>query len=184
MSEEKYHDLTFKKSSEAEDGNEARMYKSKLFQSAKKAQKIFEYIEQNEGILEEWMKGDIISACEGLEKVCQSLEYEAAYPTKVESLPPEEIDEETQKENNNYLSNEDKRYPVPQEAESGDQFIGRCISDPNMKNRYPEQADRFMACMLIFNSPVANEENNPGKKFEDPMSNEELPIDPDQPILP
>ena len=184
MSEDKYHNLTFKDSSEAEGENEARMYKSKLFQSAKKAQQIFEYIEQSDSALEEWMKAHIISACEDLEQVCQGMEYEMAYPKQVESLPPEQLDEDSQKENNNYLSNEDKRYPVPQEGEGGDQFIGRCIADPNMKNRYPEQSDRFMACMLILNTPVANEENNPGKKFEDPMSPSEEDIDPTQPVLP
>lgn len=184
MSEEKYHDLNFKNSSEGELDEDIRMYKSKLFQAAKKAQSIFEYIDSNPSVLEEWMKSSIISSCDDLEQVCQSIEYEMAYPRSVEKLPPEGLDEESQKQENNYLSNEDKRYPTPQEAETGDEFMGRCLSDTNMKNRYPEQSDRFMACMLIFNSPPANEENNPGQKFEDPMEVKDYPLDPDQPILP
>jgi hypothetical protein len=117
--------LKFNMESES-DSQEIRMYKSKLFQAAKKAQQIFEYLNPDSvEILEEWMKSSIISACDDLEKVCQSLEYEMAYPSKEQVTPEPEDNEQERKENNNYLTNEDKRYPVPQEAESGDQFMGR-----------------------------------------------------------
>ena len=82
--------------------------------------------------LEEWMKSHVISACEELAAVCQSMEYNKAYPDSVEKLP------DTSTQENNYLSNEDQRYPLPQEAESNDQFMSRCIYDANMKKRYPE----------------------------------------------
>jgi hypothetical protein len=184
MESSEYDNLIFRKV-QGEEENEVRMYKSNLFQAAKKAQKIFEYLDSNQEVLQEWMKENIISACESLDNVCQAMEYEIAYPTSVEvDLPPEEITEESQKENNNFLTNEDKRFPLPQEAENGDQFIGRCISDPNMKNRYPEQSDRFMACMIILNSAPENSNNNPGEKFEDPMQVKEQDLDPQKPILP
>ena len=167
------------------DSQEIRMYKSKLFQAAKKAQQIFEYLNpESEDILEEWMKSSITSACDDLEQVCQSLEYEIAYPSKQQVAPEIEYDEEERKENNNYLTNEDKRYPVPQEAESADQFMGRCIADGNMKNRYPEQSDRFMACMIIMNNGQENAKDNPGEKFEDPMSPPETEIKIVKPVLP
>lgn len=184
MSEDKYHDINFKNSSEAELDEDVRMYKSKLFQAAKKAQSIFEYIDSNPLVLEEWMKSNIISSCDDLEQVCQSIEYDMAYPVKTESLPPDDLDEESQKQENNYLSNEDKRYPVPQSAENPDQFMGRCVQDANMKNRYPEQSDRFMACMLILNNAPENKNDNPGEKFEDPMSPPETEINVVKPILP
>ncbi len=173
--------IHFKEVSSAEDGNEIRMYQSQLFQTAKKAQEIFDYINGGAKV-DEWMKASIVSAFEDLSKVCQNMEFEMAYPTEVESLPEETQDE---KQDNNYLSNEDKRYPVPQAAESGDAFMGRCIADPNMKNRYPEQSDRFLACMLIWQNPPENSIDNPGEKFDDPMQPaKESPIEPDKPILP
>ena len=55
------------------------------------------------------------------------------------------------KKKNNFLTNEDKRYPTPTAQESGDQFMTRCILDANMKKRYPIQGDRFVACMSIYN---------------------------------
>ena len=184
MENNEYENLSFPRV-EADDGNEIRMYKSKLFQAAKKAQQIFEYLSSNEEVMQEWMKEHIISACEYLDNVCQTMEYEIAYPTSSEvNLPPEELNEESQKEGNNFLTNEDKRFPIPQEAESGDQFMGRCIVDPNMKNRYPEQSDRFMACMIILNSAPENPSDNPGEKFEDPMEVKDVDIDPQRPILP
>ena len=58
-----------------------------------------------------------------------------------------------------------------------------------MKKRYPIQGDRFSACMSIFNdkkddvSPDLH--NNPGEKFEDPMSKKDEDLDdPIKPILP
>jgi len=156
------------------------MYKSQLFQTAKKAQEIFDYL--NSGAkMEEWMKASITSAFEDLSKVCQNMEFEMAYPSEIESLPEESQDE---KEGNNYLSNEDKRYPVPQSAEDGDSFMGRCIADPNMKNRYTEQSDRFLACMLIWQQPPENVADNPGEKFDDPMTPEDPSVEPEKPILP
>jgi len=178
MENPKLRELHFKESNEAES-NDSRMYKSTLFQAAKNAQKIFEFL--NEGVeLEEWMKQEITSAGEELSQVAQSLEYNKEYPEKAESLPDESDVE------NNYLSNEDKRYPMPQESESSEQFMTRCIYDANMKNRYPEQADRFMACMLILNGPNENKADNPGEKFEDPMdpNKSEVDLDPKKPILP
>ena len=56
-----------------------------------------------------------------------------------------------------------------------------------MKKRYPVQADRFGACMSIYNDNQKDsaDQQNPGEKFEDPMEvkEPELP-DPVKPILP
>jgi hypothetical protein len=74
------------------------------------------------------------------------------------------------------------------EAESGDKFVTRCITDGNMQQRYPEQSDRFVACMLIFHDQNESEKPlspNPGDKFNDPMAPNEPEIgEPDKPILP
>ena len=88
---------------------------------------------------------------------------------------------------NNFLSNQDKRYPVPVNSESGDQFVTRCILDGNMKKRYPVQSDRFQACMNVFNQSRQQEpaHDNPGEKFEDPMEPKKIDLpDPEKPIRP
>jgi hypothetical protein len=105
------------------------------------------------------------------------------FPNKTEEMVESENDK------NNFLSNQDKRYPTPAAQESGDQFITRCILDANMKKRYPVQGDRFSACMVIFNenkNKVSEDlHNNPGEKFEDPMETKDPEIkDPVKPILP
>ena len=180
---DKYEDLHFSQTeADIASDSELRMYKSHLYQIAKCAQSMFEILE-SESQLEAWMKSEILSCSDGIEKVYKFAEYERAFPGPKENVLPS-VDEESQKEDNNFLTNEDKRFPVPQEAETGDGFIGRCIEDPNMKNRYPEQSDRFMACMLILNNRPENEEDNPGKKFEDPMGPGEVEVNPDKPILP
>lgn len=178
MENEQSREIYFKEENDA-DSYDLRMYRSNLFQAAKNAQKIFDYL--GEGVeLEEWMKQHIVSASEELNQVRQALEYNREYPERAESLPSEEEVE------NNYLSNEDKRYPMPQESESSEQFMTRCIYDANMKKRYPEQGDRFMACMLILNGPNKSDTDNPGEKFEDPMdpTKKDTPLDPQKPILP
>ena len=177
---EEYKDLKFV--NDAQDTSEAlRMYKSQLYKMAQCAQKIFESLNSGDQI-EEWMKQSILSAYDGVEKVSSYIEYNSSFPKVEDPLAPLEDDP---KQNNNYLTNEDKRFPVPQEAEGGDDFVGRCISDPAMKGRYPQQSDRFMACLLIYNKNIENEANNPGVLFEDPMQKQEAaPIEPDKPILP
>ncbi len=177
---EEYKDLKFV--NDAQDTSEAlRMYKSQLYKMAQCAQKIFESLNSGDQI-EEWMKQSILSAYDGIEKVSSYIEYNSSFPKVEDPLAPLEDDP---KQNNNYLTNEDKRFPVPQEAEGGDDFVGRCISDPAMKGRYPQQSDRFMACLLIYNKNIENEANNPGVPFQDPMQKQEAaPIEPDKPILP
>lgn len=168
----------------AEDPNVSRMYKSQLYQMAKCAQGLFELIEDGEDV-DDWVRQGILSSYKQIEEIFKHVEYEKAHPRVVDNPLPE-VGEEEQKENNNFLSNEDKRFPTPMEGESGDQFVGRCIVDPNMKNRYVEQSDRFMACMLVWNqNPYEEDEtNNPGEKFEDPMVTEEVEVQPVKPILP
>jgi hypothetical protein len=176
-------DIKFSKmESAAEESDSIRMYKSQLYQIAKCAQGLFELL-QEEDVLEGWVKQRIMTSYDQIEEAFKYVEYEKLYPSK---LPPElpSTDEESQRENNNFLSNEDKRYPTPSEGESGDGFMGRCISDSNMKNRYSEQSDRFMACMLIYNNAPEEATENPGEKFEDPMVKEEELLDPQKPILP
>ena len=160
-----------------------RAYKSQLYQMAKCAKGLFELLEDADDV-EDWIREGIMSSYDQIEKIYKYIEYEKTFPRTQESPLPE-IEEE-QKENNNFLTNEDKRYPTPMEGEVGDQFVGRCIQDPNMKNRYGDQADRFMACMLIWNNEPydAEKANNPGEKFEDPMSPTEEVVDPVKPILP
>lgn len=178
---ENYSDLKFLTDESIANDEDLRMYKSQLYQLAKCAQSLFEMLESGEQ-LEEWMKSAIITSYDSLEKVSNYVEYEASFP---EVKDPLEDLGDKEKETNNYLTNEDKRFPVPQEGEGGDDFMGRCLADPAMKGRYPTQSDRFLACMLVFNKPPKNEANNPGEKFEDPMQPKDVAdIDPDKPILP
>ena len=176
---EKFNKINFEEISEGES-DALRMYKSKIYQIAKCAEKLFQSL-NSEDQLDEWMKSSIIDSYNSLEKVSDYVEYESSFP-KIKD--PIEDSETPEKENNNFLTNEDKRFPAPQENEGGDGFMGRCLNDPSMKTRYPEQADRFMACMLIYNKPPQNDANNPGEKFEDPMQKEIEEMDPDKPILP
>lgn len=167
--------------SEATSG--VRAYKSQLYHMAKCAQGLFELLEDGDD-LDDWAREGIMSSFELIEKVYKYIEYEKAFPSN--SHPPLPGDEGDSLHDNNFLTNEDKRYPTPMEAEVGDQFVGRCIQDPNMKNRYEDQADRFMACMLIWNQQPydPSKVNNPGEKFEDPMSSVEHEPSPIKPILP
>ena len=176
--------LNFNSNSSEESDGIIRVYKSHLYQIAKCAKNMFDLLDES-AQLEDWMKGDIVACHECIEKVSKYAEYEKEFPRKEEVELPV-IDEEDQKQKNNFLSNEDKRYPIPQESEQPDSFVGRCILDSNMKNRYPVQSDRFMACMLILNQQPSNQENNPGKKFEDPMEpvSQDQEINPTKPILP
>jgi hypothetical protein len=165
--------------------HEGRLHKSALYKAAKDAQALYDLIADDE-MLEDWVAENIRVATETLETVLKYVEYEKLFPAVPEPDPM--INDENQKEENNYLSNEDKRFPTPMEAESGDGFVSRCLIDGNMKNRYSEQTDRFMACMLIWKEvgkPGSGEVDNPGEKFEDPMKvGEEELRDPAKPVLP
>ena len=171
-----------KSDAEYKDG---KLHKSCLFKAAKDAQALYELIGEDD-ILDEWAAENIRTASETLEIVLKYMEYEREFPAIEDPGPM--VDEESQKEKNNYLSNDDKRFPTPQDAETGDGFVSRCLVDANMKNRYPEQSDRFMACMLIWKEvgkPGADEADNPGEKFEDPMQVKEEELrDPVKPVLP
>tara|TARA_Y100000310_G_C20449962_1_gene700207 strand:- start:118 stop:642 length:525 start_codon:yes stop_codon:yes gene_type:complete len=172
------------KTTEAEY-HEGRIHKSELFKAAKDAQALYDLIADDD-VLEDWVAEKIRLAAEFLEMAYKYVEYDKMFPEMPE--PSAMIDEDEERDKNNYLSNEDKRYPTPMDAENGDGFVSRCLVDPNMKNRYPEQSDRFMACMLIWKEvgkPGSEEVDNPGEQFEDPMELKEEELkDPTKPVLP
>lgn len=155
--------------------------KSELFHVWKKARVMFDTI-KDDSIVDDWVRKNVTEAYELIDEAMRYYEYEKIFPKQ------EDI-EESDDNKNNFLSNEDKRYPVPAAQESGDQFITRCILDANMKKRYPIQGDRFSACMTIYNENKDNVSkdlhNNVSEKFHDPMepSDPELP-NPVKPILP
>jgi len=164
-------------------GNETnKKVKSELFHIWKKARIMYEMVKEDT-VLEDWVKKSISEAYENIDKALQYSEYEKMFPEK------KQVSDVQDKSNNNFLSNQDKRYPVPAAQETGDQFVTRCILDANMKKRYPVQSDRFGACMSIYNEKkddVSEDlHNNPGEKFEDPMAVKEPDIpDPVKPLLP
>ncbi len=164
------------------NSNPNKIIKSQLFHIWKKARVMYEMV-KDDTELEDWVRKSVNEAYENIDKALQYSEYEKMFPTQKEEA------EEDEKSKNNYLSNQDKRYPTPAAQESGDQFITRCILDANMKKRYPIQGDRFSACMSIFNEKKNDTSedlhNNPGEKFEDPMEvkDPELP-NPVKPLLP
>jgi hypothetical protein len=167
--------------SSAEINYNNKIIKSELYHLWKKSRIMYDMI-KDDGDLQDWQKKNIQQARDLLDKALMYSEYDNMFPERKD----EEIDEPAK---NNFLSNEDKRYPTPAAQESGDQFVTRCILDANMKRRYPVQGDRFSACMTLFNENKNNvsEElhNNPGEKFEDPMETKDPDLkDPVKPILP
>lgn len=164
-------------------GNETnKKVKSELFHIWKKARIMYEMVKEDT-VLEDWVKKSISEAYENIDKALQYSEYEKMFPEK------KQVSDVQDKSNNNFLSNQDKRYPVPAAQETGDQFVTRCILDANMKKRYPVQSDRFSACMSIYNEKkddISEDlHNNPGEKFEDPMAVNEIDVpDPVKPLLP
>jgi hypothetical protein len=105
--------------STADYGNVSRKTKSELFHIWKKARYMYDMVGDDEA-METWVKDKIRVAYEALDEASRYTEYDQMFPSK---------DSEEPKEENNFLSNEDKRYPTPVISESGDQFIGRCITD-------------------------------------------------------
>ena len=163
------------KSSADSDFNNKKV-KSELFHIWKKARVMFDMIKDDQD-LETWQKNNIRQAHDLLNETATYTEYQKIFPTEREVDPDED--------KNNFLSNQDKRYPVPVQQENGDQFITRCILDANMKSRYPSQSDRFQACMIIFNDNKEDLSLNPGEKFEDPMEQKkDCDPDPIKPLLP
>jgi hypothetical protein len=158
-----------------------KIIKSELYHLWKKSRLMYDMI-KDDSDLQDWQKKNIQDARSLIDKALMYSEYDQMFPSQEDKVE-KEVDK------NNFLSNEDKRYPVPAAQESGDQFITRCILDANMKKRYPVQSDRFSACMVIFNEnknePKTNKVDNPGDKFIDPMRVEDPEVkDPDKPILP
>ena len=162
--------------SKADHGYMSRKVKSELFHIWKKARTMYDMVGDDDA-MEGWVKERIRVAYEALDEASRYTEYDRMFP-------PEDAEEP--KGENNFLSNEDKRYPTPVESEGGDQFITRCITDSNMKSRYPESSDRFAACMLVYNDSKSRPLTDaPGEKFEDPMAPKEEELrDPQKPILP
>jgi hypothetical protein len=167
--------------SSADSKQVSKVVKSELYHIWKKARIMYDMM-KDDSELEDWVKNKIRESYDALDEAMTYTEYQKIFPNKqAESSPDEGA--------NNFLSNQDKRYPVPTAAETGDQFITRCILDANMKKRYPIQGDRFGACMTIYNEKK-NEtpqdlSGNPGEKFEDPMKPDDPEVqDPIKPILP
>jgi hypothetical protein len=166
------------KMNETKADSSYKKVKSELFHIWKKARLLYDMIGE-ERDLHDSVKKNITSAYEAIDESIRYVEYEDIFPNKKEDLQ--------QDTDNNFLTNQDKRYPVPVDSESGDQFVTRCILDANMKKRYPVQTDRFHACMQVFNSSKnkPNPSQNPGEKFEDPMEPRSPEVsDPIKPILP
>jgi len=153
--------------------------KSELYHIWKKARLLFEKM-SDDSETEVWVKKNIMDAHDLLDEAYRWIEYEELIPTKKEGGEPEA-------DKNNFLTNQDKRYPVPVAGENGDKFITRCILDANMKKRYPVQGDRFNACMIVFNEKkdTPADPSSPGEKFEDPMAPSDPEIEePVKPLLP
>lgn len=167
--------------SNAEVNYNNKIIKSELYHLWKKSRIMYDMI-KDDSDLQDWQKKNIQQARDLLDKALMYSEYDNMFPERKEQ-------EDNEADKNNFLSNEDKRYPTPAAQESGDQFITRCILDANMKKRYPIQGDRFSACMTLFNqhkNDVSEDlHNNPGEKFEDPMETKDPDLkDPIKPILP
>ena len=165
-----------KSQSNSQDLN--KICKSELFHIWKKARLLYDSVSEDTK-MEDWVRKNITKAYDLIDQSLRYSEYEKIFPKQDEQRSEEQT--------NNFLSNEDKRYPTPVSAETGDQFITRCILDANMKKRYPVQGDRFSACMSIYheNNQGEKSHSNPGEKFKDPMLKQEDELDdPIKPLLP
>ena len=164
--------------SKADQAFMGRVTKSELFHIWKKTRTMYDMVQEDDQ-LEGWVKNKVREAHDALDEAMRYTEYDKTFPSETEK------EDDTE---NNYLSNQDKRYPTPSATETGDQFVTRCIQDANMKQRYSQPGDRFAACMIIFNDTVKSEKplsQNPGEKFIDPMAPSQPDIeDPDKPMLP
>ena len=134
--------------SESNTNNTNKILKSELFHIWKKARLMYDMIKDGTE-LEGWVKKSIDDAYDNIDKALQYMEYSNMFPEKKdESLPDE-------KSKNNYLSNEDKRYPTPTAQENGDQFMTRCILDANMKKDILcREIDLQPACLFIITKKI------------------------------
>ena len=44
--------------------------------------------------------------------------------------------------------------PTPKPRETEEQFISRCMSDPEPMGKYPDEAQRYAVCKSIFDGPL------------------------------
>ena len=109
------------------NSNDNKKVKSELFHIWKKARVMYETV-KDDSKMEDWVKKNITKAYELIDEAMRYAEYEKIFPNSEEK-------EESEGDKNNFLSNEDKRYPTPAAQETGDEFITRCILDANMKKR-------------------------------------------------
>jgi hypothetical protein len=44
--------------------------------------------------------------------------------------------------------------PTPRPKETEEEFISRCMTDPEPMEKYPDEAQRYAVCKSIFDGPV------------------------------
>ncbi|MHA1952504.1 MAG: hypothetical protein ACW96U_00970 [Candidatus Heimdallarchaeaceae archaeon] len=50
--------------------------------------------------------------------------------------------------------------PIPRQDESKDEYISRCMSDPKMKTKHPDNDERFAVCNGIWETEGKKEEDD------------------------
>ena len=50
--------------------------------------------------------------------------------------------------------------PNPSPTETEDDFISRCMSDEEMKQKHPERDERFAVCQNFWDNQVKGEDSN------------------------
>jgi hypothetical protein len=87
-------------------------------------------------------KDSFSEASEALNNIFISIEKQMA---DLESAKAEEILETDEKK---LLNKDDKQMPKPNDGETFEQFMTRCIYDTNARTMHPDDQARFKACML------------------------------------
>ena len=87
-------------------------------------------------------KDSFSQASEILNNIFISIENKIS---ELESLKAEEILETDDKR---FLNKDDKKMPKPNDGETFDQFMTRCMYDTNARTMHADDQNRFKACML------------------------------------
>src|SRR6056300_704191 len=91
--------------SNADSKQVSKVVKSELYHIWKKARIMYDMM-KDDSELEDWVKNKIRESYDALDEAMTYTEYQKIFPNKqAESSPDEGA--------NNFLSNQDKRYPVP-----------------------------------------------------------------------
>jgi hypothetical protein len=57
--------------------------------------------------------------------------------------------------------------PRPRINETAEQYISRCMADPETQEKYPDQAQRYAVCGSMYDTPLGNYKNVFAQSYDD-----------------